>query len=161
MVASCLDQDPSKRPSADQLLEYSFFKNCEGLDFLFKKVFNGLPNVEERFEEAKALHDGTSSLLLVLILTQRVQEWKLEGSVAGNFMSVNSSLTQNSVSSQKMMQLWKFSVLEAKPSKIQINTKVGFSLSDAVFYLSRCRYFMLLVEVNDHINHNSIHVFWG
>ena len=54
MVASCLNQDPSKRPSADQLLEYSFFKNCEGLGFLFKKVFNGLPNVEERFEEAKA-----------------------------------------------------------------------------------------------------------
>ncbi|KAF9670786.1 hypothetical protein SADUNF_Sadunf13G0105000 [Salix dunnii] len=35
-VASCLDQDPSKRPPAFQLLEYSFFNNCEGLGFLFK-----------------------------------------------------------------------------------------------------------------------------
>ncbi|KAJ6968066.1 serine/threonine-protein kinase BLUS1 [Populus alba] len=55
MVASCLDQDPSKRPSADQLLEYSFFKNCRGLDFLIKKVFDGLPNVEDTFKELKAL----------------------------------------------------------------------------------------------------------
>ncbi|XP_011033352.1 PREDICTED: serine/threonine-protein kinase BLUS1-like [Populus euphratica] len=60
MVASCLEQDPSKRPSADQLLEYSFFKNCRGLDFLFKKVFDGLPNVEETFKELKALQ-GTPS----------------------------------------------------------------------------------------------------
>ncbi|KAJ6739425.1 SERINE/THREONINE-PROTEIN KINASE BLUS1 [Salix koriyanagi] len=60
MVASCLDQDPSRRPSADHLLEYSFFKNCEGLDLLFNEFFRGLPNVEERFKEPEALNDGTS-----------------------------------------------------------------------------------------------------
>ena len=60
MVASCLDQDPSKRPSADQLLEYSFFKNCRELNFLIKKVFDGLPNVEDTFKELKALQ-GTPS----------------------------------------------------------------------------------------------------
>jgi serine/threonine-protein kinase OSR1/STK39 len=58
MVASCLDQDPSKRPTG-QLLEYSFFRTCEGLGFLFKNVFDGLPNAEERFKETK--HYGTSS----------------------------------------------------------------------------------------------------
>nr|TKR85894.1 serine/threonine-protein kinase BLUS1-like [Populus alba] len=41
MVASCLDQDPSRRPSADQLLQYSFFKNCEGWDLLFNEFFRG------------------------------------------------------------------------------------------------------------------------
>ncbi|KAJ7001734.1 hypothetical protein NC653_011976 [Populus alba x Populus x berolinensis] len=61
MVASCLDQDPSRRPSADQLLQYSFFKNCEGWDLLFNEFFRGLPNVEERFQEPNALSDGTSS----------------------------------------------------------------------------------------------------
>ena len=123
VVASCLNQDPSKRPSADQLLEYSFFKNCEGLGFLFKKVFNALPNVEERFEEAKALHDGTSSQITAStdtdsagprMKTRRISGWK--------FNDVNSSLTQNSVLSQKMMQLLNFFVLEAKPSKIQAPT---------------------------------------
>ncbi|XP_050218119.1 serine/threonine-protein kinase BLUS1 [Mercurialis annua] len=53
MVASCLDQDPSKRPSADKLLKHSFFKNCKGLDFLVKNVLNGLPSVEDRLKENK------------------------------------------------------------------------------------------------------------
>jgi serine/threonine-protein kinase OSR1/STK39 len=60
MVASCLDQDPSKRPTG-QLLEHSFFPNCEGLGFLFKNVSDGLPHAEERFKETKDLHYGTSS----------------------------------------------------------------------------------------------------
>ncbi|KAJ9182238.1 hypothetical protein P3X46_006255 [Hevea brasiliensis] len=56
MVASCLDQDPSKRPSAEKLLKHPFFKNCRGLDFLVKNVLHGLPSVEERFKESKVLH---------------------------------------------------------------------------------------------------------
>ncbi|KAJ4845456.1 Serine/threonine-protein kinase blus1 [Turnera subulata] len=56
MVASCLDQDPAKRPSAEKLLKHSFFKNCKGLDFLVKNVLHGLPSVEERFKENKGLH---------------------------------------------------------------------------------------------------------
>ncbi|KAI5580335.1 hypothetical protein BDE02_08G148600 [Populus trichocarpa] len=60
MVASCLDQDPSKRPSAAKLLKHSFFKNCKGLDYFVKNVLHGLPSVEERFKEAKVL-SGISS----------------------------------------------------------------------------------------------------
>ncbi|XP_057959152.1 serine/threonine-protein kinase BLUS1 [Malania oleifera] len=53
MVASCLDQDPSKRPSAEKLLKHSFFKNCKGPDFLAKNVLQGLPSVEQRFKESE------------------------------------------------------------------------------------------------------------
>ena len=53
MVASCLHQDPSKRPSAETLLKHSFFENCGGLDFLVKNVLQGLPSVEERFKKSK------------------------------------------------------------------------------------------------------------
>ncbi|KAL9401392.1 hypothetical protein Peur_005241 [Populus x canadensis] len=60
MVASCLDQDPSKRPCAAKLLKHSFFKNCKGLDYFVKNVLHGLPSVEERFKEAKVL-SGISS----------------------------------------------------------------------------------------------------
>lgn len=54
MVASCLDQDPSKRPSAEKLMKHSFFKNCnKGVEFFVKNVLHGLPSVEERFKESK------------------------------------------------------------------------------------------------------------
>lgn len=54
MVASCLDPDPAKRPSAEKLLKHSFFKNCsKGVDFLARNVLHGLPSVEQRFKETK------------------------------------------------------------------------------------------------------------
>ncbi|KAF5466001.1 hypothetical protein F2P56_015960 [Juglans regia] len=61
MVASCLDQDPVKRPSAEKLLQHSFFKNCKSCDFLVKNVLQGLPSVEERFKEGKAIHAGLTT----------------------------------------------------------------------------------------------------
>ncbi|CAI0464579.1 unnamed protein product [Linum tenue] len=51
MVASCLNQDPGKRPSADKLLKQcSFFRNCKGPDFLVRNVLSGLPSVENRYK---------------------------------------------------------------------------------------------------------------
>ncbi|KAK6122717.1 hypothetical protein DH2020_043536 [Rehmannia glutinosa] len=51
MVGLCLDQDPSRRPSAEKLLKHPFFKNCcKGSDFLVKNVLQGLPAVEQRFK---------------------------------------------------------------------------------------------------------------
>ncbi|XP_059446756.1 serine/threonine-protein kinase BLUS1-like [Corylus avellana] len=62
MVASCLHQDPSKRPSAETLSNHSFFENCGGLDFLVENVLQGLPSVEERFKESKIIkHEGGDS----------------------------------------------------------------------------------------------------
>ncbi|KAK4801291.1 hypothetical protein SAY86_021778 [Trapa natans] len=54
MVASCLDQDPSRRPTADKLLKHSFFRNCKGSEFLVRSVLLGLPCIEERFRRSKA-----------------------------------------------------------------------------------------------------------
>lgn len=58
MVASCLDQDPGKRPSAEKLLKHSFFKSCKGSEFLVKHVLHGLPSVEERFRVSKIIKKG-------------------------------------------------------------------------------------------------------
>ncbi|XP_022761124.1 serine/threonine-protein kinase BLUS1-like [Durio zibethinus] len=60
MVASCLDQDPAKRPSANKLLKHSFFKSCKGSEFLVKHVLHGLPSVEERFRVSKILRKGVN-----------------------------------------------------------------------------------------------------
>ncbi|KAM7462941.1 hypothetical protein LguiA_031062 [Lonicera macranthoides] len=61
MVGMCLDQDPSKRPSAEKLLKHSFFKNCRGSDFLVKNVLLDLPSVEQRYNETKILGLGMTS----------------------------------------------------------------------------------------------------
>ncbi|KAL4283464.1 hypothetical protein GQ457_16G029630 [Hibiscus cannabinus] len=53
MVAACLDQDPSRRPSTDKLLRHPFFKSCKGNEFLVKHVLHGLRSVEERFRAGK------------------------------------------------------------------------------------------------------------
>ncbi|KAK2371289.1 serine/threonine-protein kinase BLUS1 [Trifolium repens] len=55
MVASCLNQDPTKRLSAEKLLKHPFFKNCKGSEFLVKNVLNGLPSVEKRYKEIKVM----------------------------------------------------------------------------------------------------------
>ncbi|XP_021291456.1 serine/threonine-protein kinase BLUS1 [Herrania umbratica] len=60
MVASCLEQDPAKRPSAEKLLKHSFFKSCKGSEFLAKNVLHGLPMVEERFRVSKILRKGVN-----------------------------------------------------------------------------------------------------
>ncbi|XP_073135349.1 serine/threonine-protein kinase BLUS1 [Henckelia pumila] len=53
MVGLCLDQDPSKRPSAEKLLKHPFFKNCKGSDYLVKNVLQGLASVEKRYRGEK------------------------------------------------------------------------------------------------------------
>ncbi|CAI9090810.1 OLC1v1025666C1 [Oldenlandia corymbosa var. corymbosa] len=55
MVGLCLDQDPSKRPSAEKLLKHSFFRYCKGPEFLVKNVLHGLPTVEQRFRQVKLM----------------------------------------------------------------------------------------------------------
>lgn len=53
MVASCLDQDPSRRPTAAKLLKHSFFRNCKGSELLIRSVLLGLPSIEDRFRQGK------------------------------------------------------------------------------------------------------------
>nr|DAD19817.1 TPA_asm: hypothetical protein HUJ06_021280 [Nelumbo nucifera] len=51
MVKDCLNQDQSKRPTAEKLLKHPFFKNCGTPDFLTKNLLQELPTVEERFKK--------------------------------------------------------------------------------------------------------------
>ncbi|KAA8525609.1 hypothetical protein F0562_007464 [Nyssa sinensis] len=68
MVRLCLRfrQDPSKRPSADQLLQHSLFKNSiNGSDLSMQNVLQGLPSVEKRFvktEEDRELRDTSTAI---------------------------------------------------------------------------------------------------
>ncbi|KAK3043451.1 hypothetical protein RJ639_002030 [Escallonia herrerae] len=85
MVGLCLEQDPSKRPSAEKLLKHSFFRSCnKGCDFLVKKLLQGLPSVEERFKEKKTLEENCSEGFCLeesVVKQRRISGWNfnLEG----------------------------------------------------------------------------------
>ncbi|BDA42758.1 probable serine/threonine-protein kinase OSR1 at N-terminal half [Coccomyxa sp. Obi] len=55
IVAKCLVKDPSKRPSAAQLLEHKFFKTAHDQGYIVKHLLAGLPSVTER---VKAMRQG-------------------------------------------------------------------------------------------------------
>ncbi|XAR49011.1 Non-specific serine/threonine protein kinase [Bertholletia excelsa] len=49
MVGMCLQEDPSMRPSAHQLLMHPFFRRYEGAEFPVKSILEGLPDIGERY----------------------------------------------------------------------------------------------------------------
>ncbi|XP_042485015.1 serine/threonine-protein kinase BLUS1 [Macadamia integrifolia] len=85
MVASCLDQDPSKRPTAEKLLKHPFFKSCKNADFFVKNVLYGLPTVGERFKKSKvdyplpvheeSSEEDSSSLHGTTVKHRRISGW--------------------------------------------------------------------------------------
>ncbi|KAK3009865.1 hypothetical protein RJ639_011879 [Escallonia herrerae] len=85
MVGLCLDQDPSKRPSAEKLLKHSFFRSCnKGCDFLVKNLLQGLPSVEERFKEKTTVEENCSEGFCLeesVVKQRRISGWNfnLEG----------------------------------------------------------------------------------
>ena len=54
MISQCLTKDPSKRPTATELLKHSFFKNIEkNRNYLQRNLVAFAPNMDERVETAK------------------------------------------------------------------------------------------------------------
>ncbi|KAI9254822.1 kinase-like domain-containing protein [Sporodiniella umbellata] len=48
MVDSCLVKDPHKRPTAEKLLQHSFFKQAKKKEYLVKAILADLPPLEQR-----------------------------------------------------------------------------------------------------------------
>ncbi|PKA66146.1 Mitogen-activated protein kinase kinase kinase 3 [Apostasia shenzhenica] len=74
MVASCLSQDPSQRPSAEKLLRHPFFKGFRSPDYLVKNVLRAVPPLEERFEGPSAA-DGSGRWSSFSPKRRRVSGW--------------------------------------------------------------------------------------
>ncbi|KAI8578731.1 hypothetical protein K450DRAFT_245242 [Umbelopsis ramanniana AG] len=48
MIDLCLNKDPAKRPSAEKLLQHSFFKQAKKKDYLVKTLLASLPPLDQR-----------------------------------------------------------------------------------------------------------------
>ncbi|KAI0080058.1 kinase-like protein [Panus rudis PR-1116 ss-1] len=53
IIDQCLNKDPSKRPSAQELLQMNFFKNAKKKSYLVGTILKGLPPLTQRQERRK------------------------------------------------------------------------------------------------------------
>ncbi|KAJ3576139.1 hypothetical protein NP233_g618 [Leucocoprinus birnbaumii] len=59
MIDSCLIKDPSKRPSAEQLLQTPFFRNAKKKSYLINTILKDLPPLTQRQERRASRHPPT------------------------------------------------------------------------------------------------------
>ena len=65
MIAECLQKDPTKRPTASELLKHAFFKKAKDKKYLVQTCLSCAPSIEERAKKVKNVKrpPGTSGRL--------------------------------------------------------------------------------------------------
>ncbi|KZT65556.1 kinase-like protein [Daedalea quercina L-15889] len=81
VVARCLEKDPSKRPTAAELLAMPIFKNAKKKSFLVGAILQGLPPLASRMERQRQPSDMTRATM---------ESWDFDASVTSPTVSVYS-----------------------------------------------------------------------
>lgn len=84
VVSLCLQKDPSRRPSATQLLEHRFFKAGKDDEYLVKHLLCGLPSLADRVQEIRAGKAATNAVDNAIQLERSNEEY-VKGVSAWNF----------------------------------------------------------------------------
>ncbi|XP_004930020.1 serine/threonine-protein kinase OSR1 [Bombyx mandarina] len=63
MISECLQKDPTKRPSAPELLKHSFFKKAKDRKYLVQTLVSNGPSMETRVHKASKRQPGASGRL--------------------------------------------------------------------------------------------------
>ncbi|KAL0078867.1 kinase-like domain-containing protein [Phycomyces blakesleeanus] len=73
MVSLCLNKDPTKRPSAEKLLQHAFFKHNKKKEYLVKAVLAEVPTLAQRPHKTIPQRD---------ISITNIDEWNFENDIA-------------------------------------------------------------------------------
>ncbi|XP_071521667.1 serine/threonine-protein kinase OSR1 isoform X2 [Panulirus ornatus] len=63
MITECLQKDPTKRPTACELLKHPFFRKAKDKKYLQSVLLQGGPSIEERVSKSRSRQPGTSGRL--------------------------------------------------------------------------------------------------
>ncbi|KAG0579162.1 hypothetical protein KC19_4G077700 [Ceratodon purpureus] len=74
MVALCLAKDPSRRPSAEQLLQHPFFKQALTSEYIYQHVLDGLSPLSERVKNLKIIETAQLALKKNSISEEKISQ---------------------------------------------------------------------------------------
>ncbi|XP_030369676.1 serine/threonine-protein kinase OSR1-like isoform X2 [Scaptodrosophila lebanonensis] len=84
MIVECLQKEPSKRPTASELLKHAFFKKAKDRKYLTQTLLQSGPSMETRVHKAAKRQPGASGRLHRTVTGEWVWSSEEEDNVSGN-----------------------------------------------------------------------------
>jgi len=84
MIVECLQKEPSKRPTASELLKHAFFKKAKDRKYLTQTLLQSGPSMETRVHKAAKRQPGASGRLHRTVTGEWVWSSEEEDNVSGS-----------------------------------------------------------------------------